>query len=108
MIKVVNLKTYVSCDNEVLFIVDRTTPLGNPFHMKNESQRDQVCDEYKEYFYNKVRIKHPNFMLELNKILEIAKKSDVCLGCWCKQEDIEVRCHADTIKEYLDWLLSLE
>ena len=30
--------------------VDRSSVLGNPFYMGNESQRDKVCDKYEAYF----------------------------------------------------------
>ncbi len=29
---------------------DRRSPLGNPFHLSNEDQRNAVCDAYQEYF----------------------------------------------------------
>lgn len=30
--------------------VDRTSPLGNPFYMTNESQRHEVCLKYANWF----------------------------------------------------------
>ena len=47
-----NLKNYKLNENEVLIKVDRTTTVGNPFIMHNESERDEVCDKYDEYFNN--------------------------------------------------------
>jgi hypothetical protein len=35
--------------------VDRTSILGNPFYMKDESQRSVVCDKYEEYFNQKTK-----------------------------------------------------
>lgn len=29
---------------------DRRSPLGNPFPMRHQSERDRVCDAYQEYF----------------------------------------------------------
>ena len=32
------------------FIVDRRTPVGNPFIMQNEEERDKVCRFYNVWF----------------------------------------------------------
>ena len=52
MIRIVNLKNYKLNENEVLFKVDRSTCLGNPYPMKSEEFRNYVCDSYIEYFTN--------------------------------------------------------
>ena len=49
-LRIVNLRTYTPVPGEVLIKVDRSSPVGNKFHMKNESMRDEVCDKYKTYF----------------------------------------------------------
>lgn len=36
--------------------VDRVSILGNPFKMKNESERDDVCDSYKQYLYKRLNL----------------------------------------------------
>ena len=105
MIRVVNLRNYKENDNEVLIRVDRSSILGNPYRMFNESQRDKVCDLYEKRFLRIVNGEenNPHFRKELKRIYEIAKKHDVALGCWCSPK----RCHAETIKEYLDYVLSM-
>lgn len=100
MIKIVNLKNYTPDDNEILIKVDRSSILGNPFKMNDESDRDRVCDEYKEYFYKKIKLKNPNFITELNRIYNLSYENNIALGCWC----IPLRCHAEVIKEYIDGL----
>jgi len=30
--------------------VDRSSPLGNPFHMRSEAERDAVCEKYERDF----------------------------------------------------------
>lgn len=45
MIRVVNLKNYVERNGEILFKIDRTSPVGNPFYMKIEKERDEVCEK---------------------------------------------------------------
>lgn len=79
--------------------VGRPTPLGNPFFMRDESQRDTVCDKYIPWFDTKVKAKDPAVMNELRKLWKIGSQSGVLkLGCYCAPR----RCHADTIKRFLD------
>jgi hypothetical protein len=82
--------------------IDRTSVLGNPFKMETESQRDEVCEKYEEYFNQQVANKNPVFMKELRRIYTLARTGDVNLQCWCAPK----RCHGDTIKKYLDSYLS--
>ena len=100
-IRIINLKNYKLNENEVLIKVDRTTTVGNPFIMHNESERDEVCDKYDEYFNNiviKDIRKDTKFMDYLRYIYKIAKKQNVALGCWCAPK----RCHAETIKSFIE------
>lgn len=54
MVRIVNLRNYRASADEVLYKVDRTSAIGNPFWMKDESKRDEVCDKYKVYFDEKI------------------------------------------------------
>lgn len=81
--------------------VDRTSgsPLGNNFIMNGKSlkERNRVCDEYEEWFYQ--QLDNVEFMKEirlLRSILFLHGKLE--LYCWCYPE----RCHAETIKSYLE------
>ncbi len=96
MIRIVNLRNYKLHENEVLIKVDRTSPVGNPFIMHNESERDKVCDKYEEYFQNSKE--RDRFMNYLRIIYTKAKTQDVALGCWCYPK----RCHAETIKNFIE------
>ena len=49
-IAIVNMN-YKSKKNEVEYIIDRTSPLGNPYVLYNELERNNVCDKYAEWFY---------------------------------------------------------
>jgi hypothetical protein len=81
-------------------IVDRRSPLGNPFIMRGESQRDEVCNQYDAYFRKKVESNDPAFLKELCRIQEIAVQyNQITLFCWCAPK----RCHAQTIA---NWLLA--
>ena len=78
--------------------IGRGSPLGNPFTMKDESERDSVCDQYKVWFYEQVALKNVSIVNELHRLMLLAEKGDLLLGCYCSPK----RCHGDTIKEYLD------
>ena len=84
--------------------VDRSSILGNPFHMKDESERDKVCDMFKHSFallfdgqiFNE---KDELMLAELERLKELYKKyGKLELFCWCSPK----RCHAETIKKYLE------
>lgn len=108
MIRIVNLRNYKLSKDEVLIKVDRSTAVGNPYPMIHEGQRDEVCDDYKKYFYiiintyrntdTKIDTKDLNFLKYIGYIVNTAKKHDVALGCWCAPR----RCHAETIKEFVE------
>lgn len=100
MIRIVNLKSYVAVDNEVLVRVDRKSALGNPFKMNDESERDSVCDRYEAYF-ERMRVENDAFHKELGRIWKLARKTNVALGCWCAPR----RCHAETIKRFIEQYL---
>lgn len=59
--------------------IGRGSKWGNPFRMRNESDRDKVCDDYEEWFYT---TDLPNHLHELRGKI---------LGCYCKPK----RCHGD-------------
>ena len=79
--------------------VDRTSLLGNPFHMSDESQRNKVCDKYEAYFNWIMQMKSSAFYKEVERLLIIMKKhGKLELFCWCAPK----RCHAETIKKYIE------
>jgi len=88
-------------------IVDRSSELGNPYPMQSEEERDEVCDKYQERFDRIIQLQrektpkrfHVGIYRELFNIVNIYKHYDrVRLFCWCSPK----RCHADTIKKYLE------
>lgn len=81
----------------------RGFPLGNCFVMHNESMRDEVCDQFEEYFRAKVKARDPVIMNELARVVEKAFiNGGVDLGCYCAPR----RCHGNTIKSFLELVLN--
>jgi len=100
MLRVVNVKKDKLIENEILVMVDRNSPLGNPFKMNNYSntERNRVCEMYKTYFDVKVKEKG-DFRNEVVLIYSLAKKGyNVALGCHCAP----LRCHAEYIKQFVE------
>lgn len=108
---------------------DRSSVLGNPFQMKDESERDAVVEGFRIYL-NKVALKgidpdiaaiaiakqhklslsetwepktRAHIINELNRIQSLSERSDVTLLCWCAPK----KCHCDIIVNYLNYVKSL-
>lgn len=101
MIRIVNLRNYTLNKGEILIKVDRSSILGNPYFMSDESKRDKVCDDYEMYFINKYS-NDVKFRNEVDRIVNLAKNFDIALGCWCFPK----RCHSTTIKEHIEYVLN--
>lgn len=99
-IRIVNLRNYNLLENEILFKVDRSSPVGNPYFMLDESKRDEVCDRYDIYFKENIlstKRDQPSQDYLTEILIAINDGFDVVLGCWCYPK----RCHAETIKSWL-------
>ena len=77
----------------------RPSPLGNPFPMGNEADRDYVCDLYQQWFDRRIEAMDEDVLRELRKIWSIgAKEGSVALACFCAPK----RCHCDVIKGFFE------
>lgn len=74
--------------------VGRPSPLGNPFAMRDESQRDAVVDAYARWLEARMQENGP----ERAEIERLAASPDGTLVCWCAP----LRCHADVISEWIE------
>lgn len=78
--------------------VGRPTALGNPYFMRDESMRNEVCDKYEAWFKSKTDTKDPAVLNQLRTLWQIGKRDGVLkLGCYCAPR----RCHAETIARFL-------
>ena len=80
-VKIYNLRNGYVPKEAVL--VDRRTPWGNPFVMRGESTRDEVCDAFENYAKGKL-VNQPEWLIPLK---------GKHLACWCAPK----RCHAETL-----------
>ena len=98
-IKVVNMKT----GGRGIYI-GRPSPLGNPFFMRDEADREEVVAKYHAWLMEKIKDQDPKVCGELQRIYDLAKKQDINLVCFCAPR----LCHGDVIKEELDGALEME
>ncbi len=83
------------------------SPLGNPFHLDKDGNRDQCVQLFKEDLWralnNKpcLRLNGPAAKQELSRISQLAQPNKtITLFCWCAPEP----CHCDVIRAALLWL----
>lgn len=87
-------------DRGAIDVTRKGSPLGNPFVLldaKDDITRNEVCDLYEQWFLEQLRT-NKLFLKELKRLYKLAQTQDIVLGCFCAPR----RCHADTIKAFLD------
>ena len=93
MIKVVNRKNFYGKG----VYIGRPSPLGNPFVIGRDGDREKVIEKYREYL--KKAIKYDGRVKsEFERIKELNTKGDVILICWCAPQ----KCHGDVVRELIE------
>ena len=78
--------------------VGRPTPLGNPFKLEREADRERVIEQYELWLREQIEVWNPDVCHELNRLYRIARASgELELTCWCAPR----RCHAEVIRQVL-------
>jgi hypothetical protein len=78
--------------------VGRPSPLGNPFKLECESDRDLVIARYEVWLRERIAARDKRVCNELNRLYDIARDTGLLeLVCWCAPK----RCHADVIRTVL-------
>lgn len=104
-IKVISMKDKVPANHSLVYIgrgkAGQTNPLGNPFSMKGEAQRDSVCEQH--ITHTKAQWKIKNSPLR-NEIIKLAKRyaqgENLALQCFCSPR----RCHGDYLAQVIIWV----
>ena len=83
--------------------VDRSSVLGNPYHMYGEQARDLVCEQYSVYCHEMLcrgtSDKAIAFRKEFMRLVKIYHEhGKLRLFCWCAPK----RCHAQTLASYIE------
>ncbi len=104
-IHIVNKKFYKGpCE-----YVGRPSILGNVYSskpsklakFKTNSVEESIL-RYRIWLDEQINIENEDVIAELMRLAEIAKNSDLILGCWCYPF---TECHAEVIKEALEIIL---
>lgn len=83
--------------------IARPSILGNPFRMKNESERMEVISRYKKWLWQQMKAGNKQVMNALHEINSMEDEhGTVYLLCWCKPKP----CHGDVIVRACAWLRS--
>jgi hypothetical protein len=80
------------------FYVGRPTPLGNPFRLIKEEDRDQVVDQYATWLDQQLHRGNPEVVRALEELYRALKRrGHITLLCFCAPK----RCHGEIIAEHL-------
>ena len=75
----------------------RPSPLGNPFKLEREEDREKLLDQYRKYLSEQIEIGNEKIINAIK-----ALKNDSVLTCWCHPK----RCHCEVIIEFWNKLKS--
>ncbi len=99
-VQIINLRSNQPYD----FRCDRKSPVGNPYTMHNESERDKVCEQYESLFDQTMHDDTLDdntvgkFRAYIQRIVDFHNQhGHVTLACWCSPK----RCHCETIKQWI-------
>jgi Tfp pilus assembly protein PilO len=74
--------------------VGRPSPLGNPFVLKQEAERERVIAQYEEWLRDQLKMKNERVRSELNRLYQqLVQTGQLELTCWCSPR----KCHAEVI-----------
>ena len=87
------------------FLIDRSTPLGNPFsHLPDTraqfkvSSRAEAITKYKQWLPEQVKAGNKPLISNLYNIYKTIKSGNTAhLMCWCRPKP----CHGEVIREFL-------
>ena len=93
--------------HEVHHRVDRRSlsSLGNPFHMRDETQRERVIAEYRAWLWIKIKSGDAAVLNELRWLARAVREHRVVtLYCYCAPKS----CHANVVARAVDWIIKTE
>jgi len=95
-IKIVNLSRPMFKLPTIL--IDRTTWLGNPYHIGTDGSRTEVIEKYKVWFDTQM-LNDPEFKVKFFALAESYKRYEIIqLACHCSPK----LCHGSIIKQALE------
>ena len=80
---------------------DSKSPLRNIYIIGVDGTRDEVCNKYESRFQALI-LQDTKLRREVIRVYRLAKTNDITLMCWCVNSKVYIRCHCETIKNFLD------
>lgn len=101
-IKIINLRNEKSVGLQI-YLVDRRSPLGNPFRLDSEAHRTEVISQYRRWLWNVLQKRDSKAYDYFKNLAQILMQSQqIVLGCWC----VPKPCHAQVIANALVWYVN--
>jgi hypothetical protein len=94
MIKLGNKK-----HGDVGVYVGRPSILGNPFKVGRDGSLEEVIAKYRVWLWGEIK-KHGSVFNKLVELVELSKRGDLTLVCWCSP----LPCHAEIIRNAIMWM----
>jgi hypothetical protein len=79
------------------------SPLGNPFKLRFEAEREEVLAKYKVWLEEKL-LTDPTVRQEIERLVYLARDIDLVLECWCAPKV----CHGDVVKRIVEERLGVK
>jgi hypothetical protein len=84
--------------------VGRPSPLGNPYALGRDGNREQVIAKYSRWLWARLQEHDSPQEYELRRLLAQARSGELELLCWCHP----LPCHAEVVRSALLWLAGEE
>ena len=84
--------------------VGRPSPLGNPYALGRDGNREQVIAQYRRWLWAQLQSPGSPQERELMRLLAQARSGEQELLCWCAP----LPCHAEVVRSELLWLAGQE
>jgi hypothetical protein len=82
--------------------IGRPSPLGNPYVLYTDGDRDHVIELYREWLHTSY-FNNPIVRSEIDRLVTLCKDgANIELQCYCAPK----KCHGDVIKEFVETILS--
>jgi hypothetical protein len=79
--------------------VGRPSILGNPFKVGRDGSLEEVIAKYRVWLWGEIQ-KHGEVFNKLVELVELSKRGDLTLVCWCYPK----KCHAEIIRNAIMWM----
>ena len=80
--------------------IGRPSTLGNPYALKNESDRLIVIEQYRRWLWQQIQIKSKVYQELLTIATRIKSGTKIRLICFCSPKP----CHGDIVVKSINWL----